>query len=236
MDADSGTASEAPRPIVAEPRQRWRLVFRRRPAAPPLAHRELVDGWLERLAGCGLPLPQGEGTRPRSPLTFAAPLPLGMPVERDLADLVLAERLPITTVRPSLTGTLPEAFELRDLHDVWLGAPPIAASLAGADYLVGLAGDVDWSVLAGAARSLLAASELPRHRPRGTTMVAYDLRPLLGDIEVAEQGLRIRTLFDPARGAGRPEEVVAALGALAGRVLEITTITRERVTLADERV
>jgi radical SAM-linked protein len=236
VDADSGTASERPTPIVAEPRQRWRLVFRRRPAAPALAHRELVDGWLERLAGCGLPLPQGEGTRPRSPLTFAAPLPLGMPVESDLADLVLAERLPIKAVRPSLIGTLPEGIELRDLHDVWLGAPPLAASLAGADYLVGLAGDVDSSVLEEAARSLLAASELPRQRPRGTSLVEYDLRPLLGDIEVADPGLRIRTLFDSARGAGRPEEVVAALGAVVGRVFEITTITRERVILADQLV
>jgi hypothetical protein len=102
--------------------------------------------------------------------------------------------------------------------------------------LVGLAGDADGSVLEGAARSLLAASELPRQRARGTTMVGYDLRPLLGDIEIAERGLRIRTLFDPARGAGRPEEVVAALGAIVGRVFEITTITRERVILADELV
>ena len=235
MDADSGTASERLTRPVAEPRQRWRLVFRRLAGAPELGHRELVDTWLERLTACGLPLPRVEGTRARSPLTFAAPLPLGMVVERELADLVLAERRPIAAVRESLSATIPEGLELTDLYDVWLGMPPLAASLAAAEYRVELADD-DIGDLRDATAALLAAETLPRKRVRGTTLVDYDLRPLLGDIEQLDAGLRIRTLFDAARGFGRPEEVVAALGELRGRDLQVRSIVRERVILADELV
>ena len=220
----------------AEPRQRWRLVFQRLPGAPAIAHRELVDGWLDRLSACGLPLPQSEGTRVRSPLTFAAPLPLGMTVEREVADLVIAQRLPVAVVRDALLRTLPEGVELIELHDVWLGAPPLAACLAGADYRVELEGDLDSARLTAAAAALLAATGLPRRRTRGSSQVDYDLRPLLADIVVIDTRLRVRTLFDPARGAGRPEEVVAALGEVVGQEVGVRGIVRERVILTDELV
>jgi radical SAM-linked protein len=234
VDADSGTATGGPTRPVAEPRQRWRLAFGRRADAPAHTHRELVDDWLERLARSGLPLPLAEGARQRSPLTFAAPLPLGMAAERELADLALAQRLPIGQVRDALTGTLPDGIDLVDLYDVWLGAAPLAASIAAADYRVELGSGDDRRELERAVTTMLAAREIPRRRSRGSTQVDYDLRPLVDRIEVAESALRIRTLFDPTRGAGRPEEVVGALGDLLGQVLEVRGIVRERLILADE--
>ena len=46
--------------------------------------------------------------------------------------------------------------------------------------------------------------------------------------------MRARTRFDPVRGTGRPEEVVAALADLAGTPLPVGSIVRERLVLADE--
>lgn len=159
-----------------------------------------------------------------------------MVVEHELADLVLAERRSIGAVREALAATLPDGIELVGLYDVWLGAPPLAASLAGADYRVMLADEVDAQGLRRAAATLLEADALPRKRLRGAAEVDYDLRPLLGDIEVVDAGLRVRTLFDAARGFGRPEEVVAALGAVLGYAIEVREIVRERVILADDPV
>jgi radical SAM-linked protein len=234
VDADSGTAAgRAVRPN-AEPRQRWRLVFRRRPDAPQITHRELADDWLARLARCGLPLPTLEGLRQRSPLTFAAPLPLGMPAERELADLVLAQRKSIGEVREAVTASSPQGIELIELYDVWLGMPPLAASIAAAEYRVDLAGVDDRSSLEGAIARIMAARTLPRRRFRGQAEIEYDLRPLVDRVELGGSALRIRSLFDPARGAGRPEEVVAALGEVIGRDLVVKAIVRERLLLADE--
>jgi radical SAM-linked protein len=226
--------------LTAEPRQRWRLIIRRAANAPAASHREIVDPWLGRLAAAGLPLTQGEG-RPRPPLSFAAPLPLGMPVERDIADIVLSERLPLHEARARIESTLPDGIELVDIHDVWLGLPPLAASIAAADYRVTLAAAADVrAALARAASDLLGASSLPRERSRGTSRVSYDLRPLLADVRLddgpltaGDPALRIRTLFHPERGAGRPEEVVAALEERMSRSLEVVSIVRERLILAD---
>jgi len=229
---------------LAEPRQRWRLVFERSPGAPLGAHREVVDGWIARLVEAQLPIGRPSGARPervrlRPVLAFAAPLPLGMPVERDLADLILTERRQVWDVRQRLESTLPEGFRLHDLHDVWLGAPPLAAAVAAADYRVTLAHGETGSAVRAAAAGLLEATTLSRRREKSGGTVVYDLRPLLADIEVVDGPppvLRVRTRFHPERGAGRPEEVVAAIAERLGRPLEATATVRERIVLAgDER-
>ena len=98
----------------------------------------------------------------------------------------------------------------------------------------------DRAALENACARLLAAPTLPRTRDKGGRSVGYDLRPLVTSIDVLEAapgrvaGLRIRTRFDPEKGVGRPEEVLAALSELAGTPLEATATIRERLLLADE--
>ena len=91
----------------------------------------------------------------------------------------------------------------------------------------------------GRLRALADARALPRERPKGGTLVDYDLRPLLIDVRVsairASRAIRARTRFDPVRGTGRPEEVVAALSDRLGEPLDVTSVVRERLILADER-
>jgi radical SAM-linked protein len=220
---------------VAEARQRWRIVFaREEPSAR--SHRDLAEAWAAALQASGLPLARGEG-RPRPPLAFAAPLPVGAIADAELADLTLADRLPVADVRPVVARTMPDELRLVGLHDVWLGAPALAAAVEAADYRVDLAGDVDLPALARACASLLAAPSLVRQRVRGGGTVEYDLRPLLDDVTAAGDppALRIRTRFHPERGAGRPEEVVAALGDVLGRPVATGVTRRERLILAGER-
>jgi hypothetical protein len=221
-------------------------VFRRLAEAPPLQQKELLAAWQDGLAACGLPFVPPD--RPR--LAFAAALPVGMPAERELVDVLLSERRPIDEVRGAIISALPVAHELLTLHDVWLGEPPLAGQAAAADYRIELDGTPDAAALAVAAARLLGSSTLRRAKPKGGG--DYDLRPLLEDlvvesdlpVEGAGEGasgvggavvLRVRTRFDPERGAGRPEEVVGALAQFAAAELAIATIVRERVVLASER-
>jgi hypothetical protein len=187
-----------------------------------------------------LPLPRGEGTRPRSPLTFAAALPVGVAVERDLADLLLAERLTVWMVRDAVVRAAPEGIKVTDLHDVWLGGRPLPAIAAGADYRMTIepASDPGPEPLRRAAAQLLAAATIPRERAKGGGSVGYDLRPLLATIEVSDgagpRTILARTRFHPERGAGRPDEVLGALGDLVGCRLVAGATVRERVILAEE--
>jgi hypothetical protein len=172
-----------------------------------------------------------------------------MPAERELLDLFLAERWPVAEIRQALAHALPPGHELVDVHDVWLGEPALPGQVVAADYLVALDGgpsmdEAGLGRLRAAAERFLAAESLPRTRDKAGRSVEYDLRPLVADVQVLRvelaaarpvAALRIRTRFDPERGVGRPEEVVAALSEMAGVPITVATVLRERVILAGER-
>jgi radical SAM-linked protein len=232
--------SEPAKAAAPEPRQRWRLVVSRAPDAPRLPQRETIDAWESAIDSCGLPAARTTASPVRPRITFGAPLAVGMAAEAELMDLFLTERLPRWEVRNALEAHVPVGWSLVDLADVWLGGPALAAAIAAADYRITLEADgpIDGSVLAAACQALLGASTLPREREKGGANVAYDLRPLVADVAVADVGppavIRVRTRFHPALGTGRPEEVVASVGDQLGRSLTATEIVRERVVLADE--
>ena len=239
MEPRSAPADRASGEPVAPPRQRWRLVLARAADAPRLAGRELADAWETAIEATGLPLHRPAG-KPRSRVAFGAPLPLGIASEGELADIFLAERVPVWRVRAALGAKLPIGWRLIDLFDVWVGGPPLAGRVVGAAYRMVLEGPVDRDALVAAARSLVEARELPRVREKGDGLVAYDLRPLLWDVGVdavdGKPALLVRTRIHPELGSGRPEEVVAALAERVGRPIEVETVVRERVMLADDTI
>lgn len=241
MERISGTAPDPPVDVANGdvpdvPRQRWRLILARAADAPALAGRELTDVWEGALEASGLPLFRPIG-RARGRVAFGAPIPAVLAVERELADIVLTESMPVWQVREAIVARVPDGWRLLDLHDVWLGGPALAGQVVAADYRIEVR-EGDARAVAAAAETLLAAQELPRERPKGGSVVRYDLRPLLVDVRVADPGpplqIRTRTRFHPVLGIGRPEEVVAALGDAIGTPLVIDSVVRERLVLADE--
>jgi hypothetical protein len=236
VEAIPGVAAEPAIPIPPPPRQRWRLVLARSAGEGLATGRDLADAWDATVVASGLPVHRPVG-KSRARVAFGAPIPASIALEHELADIVLTELVPRWRVRDTLRGALPEGWRLVDLHDVWLGEPPLAGQVAAGDYRIAIDGAEPAAVEA-AARDLLAAPSLPRDRPRGGEVIRYDLRPLLADVRVVEAGpplaIRVRTRFHPALGTGRPEEVVAALGDALGIALIARAIVRERVLLAGE--
>ncbi|MBA2373148.1 MAG: DUF2344 domain-containing protein [Chloroflexi bacterium] len=237
---------DVPPDRTPEPRQRWRLVVGRTADAPRISSREVVEAWEAAFVASDLPVAWDVG-RARPRISFGAPLGPDVEAEGELIDIVLVERMPTWRVREALEGRLPEGWAIVDLFDVWLAGPPLAGRVAAADHRVvlseevgtpGVGGPVDAVAIARAASTLLATRTLPRERPKGVGTVRYDLRPLLLDVAVADAGppvvIRARTRFHPELGTGRPEEVVAALGDMLGRVLVPARIVRERLLLGED--
>jgi hypothetical protein len=204
-----------------------------------------MDAWDRSLDRSGLPLMRvGRGP---ARIAFAAPLPLGIAAERELAEILLTERCQVWRVREGLATGLPEGWRLTGLDDVWLGAPSLSGMIAAADYAIELDAEEDpgstgaeisaSSIEAGSA-ALMRAHALPRERAKGGGVVVYDLRPLLLDLCVATAGppvvLRARTRIHASLGSGRPEEVVAALGQTLGIPIVARSVVRERVLLGEE--
>lgn len=231
----SAVPPPAPPPARLEAVQRWRLVLA--VAARPGGERG-PDPWPAALLASGLPVAGRETEPPRIRATVAAPLPAVAAGEAELLDVLLVRRLERWRVREALEAALPPGTRLVDLHDAWLGEPSLPALVAASAWRAAVrpAPAVPLSVLAAAAAALLAAPAIPWERARagGGTR---DLRPFLEDLAVEEDGggFRVRLVLahDPARGAGRPDEVLGALGARAGTTLAVDALVRERILLRD---
>jgi radical SAM-linked protein len=221
---------------MSEARQRWRIVFARDERARYLSHLDAVTQWERAFRRGGIPVATTGGFNARPKLVFAAPLELGMLAEHELADLYLAERLPAPDLRARLTAGMPAGYRVVDVHDVWVGAPALAPQLVAADYRMTLFG-AERGELASAAAGLLASARLRRERRREAKTIAYDLRPLIIDLQVrdADPGavapdgvsaavavLWMRLRHSQERGSGRADEVVSALADELGLAAQAT--------------
>ncbi len=224
--------------VAREAVQRWRLVVSRTVLPPERTQREQLAEWEATLAATGLPVAGVDAEPPKGRLVLAAPLSNGVPGEAELVDIWLVERVPRWRAREALEGRLPAGYTLVDLYDVWLGEPPLPGRVAASVYRARV-GTADADRLTAAARVLMGAASLPRVRRKGEGTVSYDLRPFLAAIDVAAgtEGAAIITmtlLHDPARGIGRPDEALAALGeAVDGLPLEAQGLVRERLILSE---
>ncbi len=225
-----------------EPAQRWRLVLRREALDAEQVARAQQAAWEAALIATGLPLVglDSESGRPR--FALAAPLAPAIPGDRELADIWLTDRCPRWSVRDALEGALPEGSTLIDVYDVWMGEAALPGQVIASVYraMVGTDADGALPALEDAMVAMRSAGSLPRERAKGDRVVAYDLRPFLGDIEVRgrpDGGVDIvmELRHDPEKGVGRPDEVLAELSDRSGVSLDGATLVRERLVLASER-
>jgi radical SAM-linked protein len=230
------------------PRQRWRLRYERDRSAAGLTQREEAEAWSDAIARSGLPfVSAGEPARPR--LSLGVPLPAGCLALDEPLDLLLHERRAAHEVRTSLDAVAPTGHLVTAVHDVWLGAPALQAAGRAVDYAIRAEG-AQPGALGAATAALLAATELPRERVRGSRTIAYDLRPLIESIVVdvaagsefepdalrpgAPPVIRFRARLDPDRGVARPDELIAALGEQLGTPIVATEVVRTHVWLSDD--
>jgi uncharacterized protein DUF2344 len=200
-----------------------------------------LDAWQACLQDSGLPIAGLAAPNGRARLALAAPLPAMAGGIAELIDLWLLERLPTWRVREALAPRLPDGYRWVGAEDVWLGEPPLPGQVAASDWRIeltdGAGRAVDADRVARAAHDLLSAAAISRTRLKAGAEKRYDLRPLILDL-VVEPGppvtLLLRTRIDPELGAGRPEEVLAALAEAAGAMLEVTSITRLELLLAGD--
>ena len=154
--ADTGTSSGR------EAVQRWRLVIGRDALPAARAQREQLAEWDAALIASGLPLAGLDGPKGKPRYAIGAPLQAAIPGEAELIDIWLVERLPRWRVREALAPVLPDLHTLVDLHDVWLGEPPLAGRVAASLYRAEIPLPADVEGLRAAAAELMAAATLPR--------------------------------------------------------------------------
>jgi radical SAM-linked protein len=196
--------------------QRLRIVFGKDAELKYISHLDLLRVWERALRRAGVPLAYSQGFNPRPKLFFAAALPVGCTGRAEMLDLILERRVGLRTFASSLKAQMPNGLQLHSVSEVDLTLPPLPSEVIAAEYEVRVQGDETTDAVKARLDALLAAASIPRTRQRPDGARAYDLRPLVQSLQLAGRRgdiaiLRMCLQAD-ARGTGRPDEVMAALG------------------------
>jgi len=221
--------------------QRLRLRFGRGDEVKFISHLDVVRFWERAFRRARIPLVYSQGFTPHPRISLAAPLAVGVTSEAELMDVWLSRWMPPQSLMMWVKSQLPCGFEIFDAWQVGLNIPSLQSCLAFAEYRVEVKSEKGRQDVEVSLHSLLQARELPWHHSRGDKMKLYDLRALIEDLWVIGHhpepfatchsegekrpknlaqgrlregaicilGMRLRC---DAKGSGRPEQVVVALG------------------------
>lgn len=189
---------------------RYRIRFSKGSALRFTGHLDLHRAWERTLRRAGLPVAFSEGFNPRPRINIGLALPLGCTSRGDLLDLWLSEPIDEAQLHQRLAEAAPPGLEIEQVRTISSDAPKLQMIIVAAEYQVDVQ-PADLQELADRAAALMAAEELPRER-RGK---AYDLRPLIEDLALRDDGWLVMRLTVDSRGTGRPDEVLRALGLTA---------------------
>jgi len=207
--------------MTPSPLQRLRFTFA---VDGPLRYIAVLDRgrlWERLLRRAGLPLAYSQGFNPHPRVQFADALPLGYASLCERVDVFLKEPIAPEEALARARVQSPVGLTILSVEEVPPEAPALQALVRAALYRVEVWSDEPAETIQKRLESLLLAPSLPRIRPgKGQR---YDLRPLIEAINYtpAEEGHHILTmrLRCGSQGAGRPEEVLAALELSAERVM-----------------
>jgi radical SAM-linked protein len=196
--------------------QRIRVQFGKGDPLKYISHLDLARTWERVFRRAGLPVAHSQGFNPRPRFQIAAALPVGVTGEGELLDIWLSDPLSPEQVTERLRAAAPPGLGIGHAEEVELSAPSLQSQMQAADYRAVVHSKESVDGLRVRIQEFLALPSLLRPRQHKGKWQTYDLRPLVQTLEVEagegqERVLSMR-LQANAQGAGRPDEVLDALG------------------------
>jgi len=141
---------------------------------------------------------------------------VGVSGRGELLDVWLDEVLEPAAVLGRLRACLPVGLRVSAVSEVDLHQPSLQSQMRAAEYRATIASHEPAQAIRARIETLLAAPTLLRQRQHKGRLQTYDLRPLVQTVTVtdgdnAQHTLEMRLQASP-QGAGRPDEVLDALG------------------------
>ena len=198
------------------PQQRIRITFAKGEPIKYISHLDLNRAWERAFRRAGLPLAYSQGFNPRPRFQMAAALPVGVSGQAELLDMWLVDCLDPEAVLDRLRPVLPRGLEVLDAVEADLGAPSLQSRMRAADYRAVIRGWEPVAAMRARVQALLEMPSIPRQRHHKGKLQSYDLRPFIQKltVEPGQEGTQILLMRLQAspQGAGRPDEILDALG------------------------
>ncbi|WP_165251087.1 TIGR03936 family radical SAM-associated protein [Paludisphaera soli] len=188
-----------------------RLRFAKRGDLRLTSHHDVMRCFERLMRRAAIPVAATQGFNPRPKITFALAMGLGIAGLREVVDLELTEPTDPDELLTRLAAASPPGVDWLEARALEPSAPPPRP--AWVEYELPIP-EGRREGLATALASLLESESriVTRRRPDRKRDVEFDLRPLLLDARLTEEGtLRARLKASP-EGSARPEEVLECLG------------------------
>jgi radical SAM-linked protein len=198
---------------------RVRLTFRKGEPLKYISHLDLLRAWERMLRRAGLPVAYSQGFNPHMKVTIAMPLPVGCTGEREVADVILEERIAPAEMLAALEPVCPEGMEVTAAQEVPLNSQAMPNLIRQATYRLTLS-----SISEQEARQRVVALLEQREVQVQFRDQSFDLRPLIGSVSVgampagragaAEAVVTLEAILlrDEKGRIGRPDVLLNALG------------------------
>ncbi len=201
-----------------------------------LSHLEMVDTLLGALRRAGVVLALSEGMRPKPRIKVAMPRPVATEAWADIVEVELADEVDADRFALQLSEALPAGLQLQGVEQLRGAYVSAASRVAGATWRWNFGPDTPVDTLERAVEQLLAADEVlvERASPKQQAR-SVDVRRFIGEMTAhqTDEGSFVRAFVRLTdAGSAKPEEVVRALGALAGHQLAPQRTVRESIALA----
>lgn len=196
--------------------QRLRVRFCRGQEVKFISHLDIMRLWQRALHRAGIALAYSEGFSPHPRISLAAPLPIGVTSEAELMDIFATKWVSPHYFTKSINQQLPPGIDILQVYQIASGLPSLQSQVRYAEYKVEVEAEKEPKDIEAALTVLLSLEHLPWQHQRDTGTRHYDLRALVDDLWLtgwhdlySTVGMRLRC---GSSGAGRPEQVTAALG------------------------
>jgi len=188
--------------------QRLRIRFGKYGALRFVGHLDLVKSWERVLRRAQVPLEYSRGFNAHPRFQFAAALPVGGTSDCEYLDAWITEPLVPDEWGERLVAASPAALPTTSVIEVPIKSPALPTLVTSAEYrITPLDDSISLEALYERAHELLAAETLQRIRNKKP----YDLRPLLLDFRLVEDGI-IAWVKAGEQANARADELLDALG------------------------
>jgi len=195
---------------------RLRIRIRRGAEVKYISHLDIIRVWVRAFRRAGIELAYTEGFNPHPRISLASPLATGVTSDAELMDVYISDAVSPHNFTEAVNRQMPAGMEILNTYQVDAALPALQAQVTAAEYMVEVSVEEGEDPLGQALTSMLAEKQFPWQHERDTGTKCYDLRPLIEDMwiegckdNLARVGMRLAC---DSRGAGRPEQVIKALG------------------------
>ncbi len=202
------------------------IVFEKGPRLRHIGHLDLMRAMQRALRRSGLPLRYSQGFNPHILITFAAPLSVGMPGEREIMEVPIEGDMAPEAFMEKLSAALPPDLPCLSVRPVEDAHPAPMALLAAAEYAARLdetPQDLNRTVVA-----FLALGEIPAVRKTKTGLKPCDIRPMIYTLSLEGNTLSM-TLALCEKATCKPDLLLDSLFSFAGLPRPHALITRRRL-------